>query len=57
VFALLYILNPIDIIPDVIPIFGYLDDVMVFGFCLDFVEADLEKYGQMRPGDHVLPFA
>ena len=28
-FAALYLISPIDVIPDVIPIFGYLDDFLV----------------------------
>ncbi|MBD5401203.1 DUF1232 domain-containing protein [bacterium] len=45
VAALIYLLSPIDIIPDMIPIIGYLDDVAVLLFILNFgVDKDLEKY-------------
>lgn len=44
VAGLLYIANPIDIIPDFIPLIGYIDDAVVIGFCLKLVESDLEKY-------------
>jgi uncharacterized membrane protein YkvA (DUF1232 family) len=27
--ALLYLIDPIDLIPDVIPVFGYLDDLLI----------------------------
>ena len=30
VFTLLYIVNPFDIVPDVLPFFGYMDDLSVF---------------------------
>lgn len=45
VAALIYLLSPIDIIPDMIPIIGYLDDVAVLLFVLHFgVDKDLEKF-------------
>ena len=43
--ALIYLLNPFDLIPDFIPIFGYLDDFAVVTLVLRLgVRHDLEKY-------------
>lgn len=42
--ALLYVLNPLDVIPDVVPGFGYLDDATVLAFCVKLVENEIEKY-------------
>jgi uncharacterized membrane protein YkvA (DUF1232 family) len=42
--ALLYVLNPFDLIPDAIPGVGLLDDATVLGFALAMVEQDLEDY-------------
>jgi len=44
VAALLYVLNPIDLIPDFIPVVGYVDDALVVAVCLAMVEQDLLKY-------------
>ena len=44
VVGLLYVINPIDIIPDFIPFIGQVDDALVLGFCLKLIEKDLLKY-------------
>ena len=46
--ALLYVLSPIDLIPDFIPVIGYLDDAAVFAACLKFVRKDLDKYREWK---------
>jgi len=42
--ALLYVLNPLDVIPDFILAFGFLDDAGVVALCLKMVESDLHRY-------------
>lgn len=42
--ALLYVLNPLDLIPDFIIGFGLLDDAGVIAACLSLVESDLHAY-------------
>lgn len=42
--ALLYVLSPIDLIPDFIPVIGYMDDAAVVALCLKAIWSDLEKY-------------
>ena len=44
VFSLIYVLNPFDLVPDMLPVIGQLDDVAVLGACLILVEQDLHKY-------------
>ncbi len=44
VAALLYVLSPVDLIPDFIPVIGTIDDAMVVAICLAMVENDLHEY-------------
>lgn len=44
VFALLYVLNPFDLIPDILPILGLTDDAAVLALCLTMTEKDILKY-------------
>ena len=44
VFTLLYVLNPFDLVPDMLPVIGQVDDMAVMGACLMLVERDLHKY-------------
>ena len=44
VFALLYVFNPFDLIPDVLPLIGVVDDAAVITACLMLIERDLNKY-------------
>ena len=42
--TLLYVLSPIDLIPDFIPVIGYLDDAAMLALCLNFTRFDVEEY-------------
>jgi uncharacterized membrane protein YkvA (DUF1232 family) len=44
VFALIYVVNPFDLVPDVLPFIGAVDDAAVIGACLMLIERDLKKY-------------
>lgn len=46
--ALLYVLNPVDVIPDIILGVGYLDDATVVAFCLKLIERELERYKEWQ---------
>lgn len=42
--AFLYLISPVDIIPDLFPIIGVVDDVAVLAFAFSFIKDDLETY-------------
>ena len=46
--AIIYFLMPIDMIPDFIFKFGFLDDVAVLNFVLSSFVEDIEKYKEYR---------
>ena len=50
VFTLIYVFNPFDMMPDMLPIIGQLDDVAVLGACLLMVEHDLHTYKDWKLG-------
>ncbi len=42
--ALLYFVNPLDLIPDLLPMFGFLDDAGVLAFVLQSIRKDLDRF-------------
>ena len=46
--ALLYVLNPLDVIPDLLFGFGFIDDAGVVALCLKLVESDLLRYAAWK---------
>ena len=48
VFALLYVLSPIDLIPDFIPVVGLVDDAAVVALCLYMIEQELHDYSEWK---------
>lgn len=47
-FALLYVLNPFDLVPDALPVLGMLDDAAVVSACVALLEQDLYDYRDWR---------
>ena len=46
--TLLYVLIPTDLIPDFLPVVGYLDDAAMLALCLNFTRFDVEEYKKNR---------
>jgi uncharacterized membrane protein YkvA (DUF1232 family) len=44
VFALLYVLNPLDLVPDFIPFVGYIDDASMLALTLRMISGDVQDY-------------
>ena len=44
VLAIVYVLSPIDILSDFIPLLGQIDDAFILLFCIFLLEKDLKKY-------------
>jgi len=46
--AILYFINPFDMIPDILPVFGIADDAVLFATVFKSIQVDLEKYGKWK---------
>lgn len=46
--ALIYVLSPVDVIPDVIFGIGYLDDAAVVAFALKLIDRELMRYKEWK---------
>jgi uncharacterized membrane protein YkvA (DUF1232 family) len=48
IFALGYFISPIDLIPDVIPVIGYLDDILVVTWVLHNLQDEVVAYRKAK---------
>ena len=47
-FGLLYILNPLDLVPDFIPFIGYIDDASVIALTYKMISSDVQNYQEWK---------
>lgn len=48
VAAILYVLLPVDLIPDFIPVVGFIDDAFIVTLCFRAIASDLRRYCKHR---------
>lgn len=48
VAAIIYVVAPVDLIPDAIPVLGITDDATAVLLCLKFVKSDVDEYEKWR---------
>ena len=44
VAALIYFVNPLDLIPDFIPIIGQIDDILILGYLIKTLNKEIERF-------------
>lgn len=56
--AVVYFVNPFDLAPDFLPLFGFVDDAAVIGFVVESLREEMRRYRDFRQpmeppaGDH-----
>ena len=55
IFSISYLLMPLDVIPDIIPIAGFTDDITVFGLVFAGFSAELDSYKNWKKSCLALP--
>lgn len=49
ILGLLYLISPVDLVPDIIPVLGQVDDVVIIRWILTHIaKQDLNKYRQFK---------
>lgn len=42
--ALIYVVSPIDLIPEFVPMFGVVDDVVIVAFALKYINREIQNF-------------
>ena len=51
--ALVYLVNPLDIIPDITPIVGLFDDFTIIGYVLNTLREEIKRYTAWEDGINI----
>lgn len=55
VAVLIYFVNPIDFLPDLLPVIGFADDIALLVWLFNSLKGDLEKFQQWESRKNVIP--
>lgn len=55
VAAILYFVNPFDVIPDFLPLIGFVDDLGVLGFVISEIKGDIDRFREWEKGEPAAP--
>jgi uncharacterized membrane protein YkvA (DUF1232 family) len=53
--VLIYLVTPIDIIPDFIPIVGFLDDISLMAWFIDAFQKEISNFKEWEAGNAIQP--
>lgn len=48
--TILYVVSPLDAIPDVVPLLGWLDDVTIVGYAISKLSDEMKRYTLLNKG-------
>ena len=51
VAAILYFVSPFDVIPDFLPLIGFMDDLGVLGFVVRGIKGDIDRFREWEKGE------
>jgi uncharacterized membrane protein YkvA (DUF1232 family) len=49
--AIMYFIGPFDVVPDKLPVIGFLDDAAILAFCFRLIQHDLKHYAETEGMD------
>jgi len=46
--TIIYVISPLDAVPDIIPVLGWLDDASIVGFAISKLFEEIERYNKFK---------